>query len=37
MLNKAYPLTRYKANSGENKESNLKHIDPDSRVFVLSN
>ena len=36
MLNKSYPLSRYKANSGKNKNC-LMHFDPDARVFVLSN
>ena len=29
MLNKSYPLSRYKADSGENKEKCLMHFDPD--------
>ena len=37
MLNKSHPLSRYKANSGKNKEKCLMHFDPDARVFVLSN
>ena len=36
MLNKSYPLSRCKANSGKNKKS-LMHFDTDARVFVLSN
>ena len=36
MLNKSYPLSRYKAKSGKIKKC-LMHIDPDARVFVLSN
>ena len=35
MLNKSHPLSRYKANSGKNKEC-LMHFDPDARAFVLS-
>ena len=35
MLNNSHPLSRYKANSGENLKKCL--IDPDVRVFVLSN
>ena len=37
MLNKSYPLSRYKANGGKNKEKCLIHFDPVARVFVLSN
>ena len=37
MLNKSHRLSRYKANSGKNKEKYLIHFDPDARVFVLSN
>ena len=37
MLNKSYPLTRYKVNSGENEKKRLMHFDPDARVFLLSN
>ena len=36
MLNKSYPLSRYKANSGKNKKC-LMDFDPDARVLVLSN
>ena len=36
MWNKSHPLSRYKANSGKNKEC-LMLFDPDARVFVLSN
>ena len=35
--NKSHPLSRYKANSGKNKEKCLMHFDPDARVFVISN
>ena len=34
MLNKSYPFSRYKANSGK---KYLIHFDPAARVFVLSN
>ena len=37
VLNKSHPLSRYKTNSGKNKEKCLMHFDPDARVFVLSN
>ena len=37
MLNKSLPLSRYKANSGKDKEKCLMHFDPDPRDFVLSN
>ena len=37
MLNKTHPLSRYKANSGENKNKCLMHFEPEFRVFVLSN
>ena len=37
MLNKSHPLSRYKANSGKNKNKWLMHFDPDARVFVVSN
>ena len=36
MLNKSHPLSRYRANGGENKEKCLMHFDPDARIFVLS-
>ena len=36
MLNKSHSPSRYKANSGNNKEKCLMHFDPDARVFVLS-
>ena len=35
MLNKSHPFSRYKANSGKNKEKCFMHFDPDARVFVL--
>ena len=35
MSHKSHPLSRYKANNGQNKC--LMHFDPDDRVFVLSN
>ena len=37
VLIKSHPLSRYRANSGKNKEKCLMHFDPDARVFVLSN
>ena len=37
MLNKSYPLSRYKANSDKIKKKCLMHFDLDARVFVLSN
>ena len=37
MLNKSHPLSRYKANSGKNKEKYLMRFGPDVMVFVLSN
>ena len=37
MLIKSHPLSRYRVNSGKNKEKCLMHFDPDARVFVLSN
>ena len=37
VLNKLHPLSRYKANSGKNKEKCLMEFDPGDRVFVLSN
>ena len=36
MLNKSYPPSRYKANSGKNKKP-FMYFDPDAGVFVLSN
>ena len=36
MLNKSHPLSKYKENSGRNKEKHLTHFDPDGSVFVLS-
>ena len=37
ILNKSYPLSRYKANSSKNKEKSLIYFDSDARVFDLSN
>ena len=37
MLNKSHLLIRYKANSGKTKKNCLIHLDPDARLFVLSN
>ena len=37
MLNTSHPLSRYKANSSKNKKKCLMHLDPDGRVFILSN
>ena len=37
MLNKLHPLSRYKVNSGKNKEKSLVHFDPEATVFVYSN
>ena len=37
MLNKLHPLSRYKVNSGKNKEKSLVYFDPEATVFVYSN
>ena len=37
MLIKLHPLSRYKANSGKDKQKCLMHFDTDARVFVFSN
>ena len=36
MLNKSHPLSRYKANSGKNKNKCLTHFDPGARVILLN-
>ena len=37
MLIKLHPISRYKANSGKDKQKCLMHFDTDARVFVCSN
>ena len=37
MLIKSHPLSRYRVNSGKNKEKCFMHFNSDARVFVLSN
>ena len=37
ILFKSHPLSRYRANSGKNKEKCFMRFYPDARVFVLSN